>query len=569
MSFEPGDALAYLVLGHRQEWDGSVCEDAEGWECGAPKAFREEFCAAGKRRCTDLAALSPHGPKIRIDDSQFVNWLNHPDHVLEGQLLFLLGPSRRTEENATRFVHGVWVIGNAPVRPGIDDGEQAILEPTTDRWAAFPPYKVAVSESGLVFEGPRTGRVTKETVREWLYMAGEVGRRTAFGEGWTEEHWMRLKSFCDERGRLLNEAAEFASVEGNDLTALVATPVLTSAAARSIPAEETPSEETLPTEAVEVSPPLAEPDDPKGMQPAEDGDATPPWTAGEALPAAASIGRPQLRDRLVRNGEAFGFLSEDLLALDVFLRAGEVVWVLGEGAERAVAAFAHATTGGRTFVHAVGPTTLTLDDLWRDAETCLPCALARGWRFAECEPERLATVHLAALDSAPFGLWLRALTTVMRSDRRPRNLLVVATGTGAAIEPPASLDLVRHIVPLVPRDAPNRAVIVSRAALSESRHALDPAVLVARLADLPKPSTTATMSLATGSGSVENAIRAARLLGAGLWTRSAEEAVAAARSWNASLDGNRDETHESADGFERSPEALLAGWRALEELIAG
>lgn len=161
-----------------------------------------------------------------------------------------------------------------------------------------------------------------------------------------------------------------------------------------------------------------------------------------------------LPKRLADEAESHGVLPQDLALLDGFARAGEIVLLLGDQAELALRAYARCVAGGEIRSHALDPSSIGLDDLWRVPGTGRPTAFALAWHRAQVSPETTVLLCLRDLDAAPFRLWLASLHSVMQAPDRPRNLLLLSTSFGLSggdeEEQPGTEQLRHHLVALMP-----------------------------------------------------------------------------------------------------------------------
>lgn len=184
--------------------------------------------------------------------------------------------------------------------------------------------------------------------------------------------------------------------------------------------------------------------------------ALPPWgVPGRVrVSPARQVTPPQLGDRLRAEAEAHGIDATDLVALDAFARAGEIVLLLGVAAERALWAYARCVSGGVLRTMSLDPSCIGLDDLWRTPGDHLPTAFAHAWMEARAVPDVTVLLCLRGLDAAPFQLWLAALEGTLRSAVRPPNLLIMATAAcvpdQSEAKHPFANELRRRLIPLQP-----------------------------------------------------------------------------------------------------------------------
>jgi len=185
--------------------------------------------------------------------------------------------------------------------------------------------------------------------------------------------------------------------------------------------------------------------------------AMPPWWCPTSSGDVRQISNAELEKQLAEEAKCNGVLAEDLRLLDLFARSGEFVLLLGDQAEQTVRAYARAVSGGNIRTHALDPSAIGLDDLWRVPTTGRPTAFALAWHHAQVRSDTAVMLCLRDLDASPFHLWLASLAAALRSPYRPQNLLVVATASSASgqgEEYPGTELLRRHIVALEPRADP-------------------------------------------------------------------------------------------------------------------
>ena len=107
----PGNALGCSVNAHRHRWDGSICEQAASWHCGAEGHFREDYCERKDPRCFHMHAFDLQEPHLVIPQSG-VGWiLESNPKALDDQVLVLWGPQfqePRGIREATSRTHHVF-----------------------------------------------------------------------------------------------------------------------------------------------------------------------------------------------------------------------------------------------------------------------------------------------------------------------------------------------------------------------------------------------------------------------------------------------------------------------------
>ncbi len=154
--------------------------------------------------------------------------------------------------------------------------------------------------------------------------------------------------------------------------------------------------------------------------------ASPPWW-GASRSEATTITTADLAGRVREEATLHGLVSDDLLIVDAFARAGELVVLTGQQSELALEAYSRVVGAGQARTVPVDPGVIGIDDLWRTPATGRPTALAWAWHRALSMPAETVVVCLRGIDMSPAAAWMPALEAALRSDLRPRNLLVLAT----------------------------------------------------------------------------------------------------------------------------------------------
>jgi predicted nucleic acid-binding Zn-ribbon protein len=277
-----------------------------------------------------------------------------------------------------------------------------------------------------------------------------------------------------------------------------------------------------------------------------------PWATGKRLNAVA-IAAASLAARLDEEGRRFGIDVEDLRLVDGFARAGELVLICGEHADLTLQAYARCVAAGELRVHALDPSALGLDDLWRTPSTGRPTALAIAWQRAESAPDETVLVCLRDFDSAPYRLWLDSLVAVLCSPSRPRNLTVLATPCGqpSSDREEACGEALRHrIVAVKPRQANNQ---LAEIVFDEPAEAAT--LLVHQGPPQYRPSRAVFNAIAKRDRSVQSTRRVLRALGALQEVDPSAERIA--KSWA---------DHLAKCNPELLPPALADGHRELDSL---
>lgn len=236
-----------------------------------------------------------------------------------------------------------------------------------------------------------------------------------------------------------------------------------------------------------------------------------PWLAPLDEDAGVTLTRQALSEALRVQAERNGLAS--LVELDAFARAGELVLITGGCSERALGAYVDAVASGRLWSMACDPSVIGLDDLWATPPDRSPTGFAMAWSFADAHPDATVVVCLRAIDASPMHLWLPPLAAVLRTRRRPRNLLVLATQLGAPRDAasqdyPEYMQLLKWIVPVQPAPVEGGAI----RALSQLSSGLEPKSAL-RWEDDPPPALALSPELTVKFSNLDGdaALRCARL----------------------------------------------------------
>lgn len=182
---------------------------------------------------------------------------------------------------------------------------------------------------------------------------------------------------------------------------------------------------------------------------------TPPWWSMDRPGEVPLITVGALKQRLTEEAKAYGIQADDIILMDTLIRSGELVVVTGTDAELAIEAYARSVAGGCVRNHTLDPSTIGVDDLWRSPSTQSPTAFAHAWHIASTRPDQIVLLCLRSIDASPAGLWMPPLATFLADDRRPSNLLIVATAPRCAhvLETSEAIrkDLRHHAVGFRPR----------------------------------------------------------------------------------------------------------------------
>lgn len=154
--------------------------------------------------------------------------------------------------------------------------------------------------------------------------------------------------------------------------------------------------------------------------------ASPPWIEPTAKESKA-VRLTELANILSRAAKQAALSETRLFEFDVLLRSGEVPLLFGSHAETLLRVYSNTVCGGLLWRTPIDATFISLDDLWRQADTSQLTGFAMAWRAAKSNGERLCLIVLDDLDFASVGRWFPRLCSLLGSNVRPNNLLVAAT----------------------------------------------------------------------------------------------------------------------------------------------
>lgn len=143
-----GNALGCTINSHRRGWDGSICLNAETWNCSAKQQFRTDYCQQGDPRCYHIHVFEEANPYCLIDDLG-IGWLLEPyPEALNDQILLFWGKRfqepRGISEITTRpkdYVFGAYRVKNVYAQKINEFKTLWKIEPYPDGWVRFQqPY---------------------------------------------------------------------------------------------------------------------------------------------------------------------------------------------------------------------------------------------------------------------------------------------------------------------------------------------------------------------------------------------------------------------------------------------
>jgi hypothetical protein len=118
MRLDTGNVLAAKMNAHRHQWNGSICAQPQGWNCGADATFRENYCAAGVSRCFHIDVFKPVSPRFVVPDTTVIQAVREQPRLLDDQILVFYG--------------GRFGAQQCPRRPNFDPPCRSNIDPGMD-----------------------------------------------------------------------------------------------------------------------------------------------------------------------------------------------------------------------------------------------------------------------------------------------------------------------------------------------------------------------------------------------------------------------------------------------------
>lgn len=153
-----GNALGCTINSHRRGWDGSICKNAETWNCSAKQQFRTDYCQQGDPRCYHIHIFEEGNPYCLIDDLG-IGWLLEPyPEALNNQILLFWGKRfqepRGISDINTRpkdYVFGAYRVRNVTAQKINEFKTLWKIEPYPDGWTRFQqPYILTVYYKSII-----------------------------------------------------------------------------------------------------------------------------------------------------------------------------------------------------------------------------------------------------------------------------------------------------------------------------------------------------------------------------------------------------------------------------------
>jgi hypothetical protein len=184
MSFiTTGNALGCTINSHRRGWDGSICKNAETWNCSAKQQFRTDYCQQGDPRCYHIHIFEEANPYCLIDDLG-IGWLLEPyPEALNNQILLFWGKRfqepRGISDINTRpkdYVFGAYRVRSVSPQKINEFKTLWKIEPYPDGWTRFQqPYILTVYYKSII-GGVYLKEVNRVAVENMFEKAAEQAR---------------------------------------------------------------------------------------------------------------------------------------------------------------------------------------------------------------------------------------------------------------------------------------------------------------------------------------------------------------------------------------------------------
>lgn len=151
-----------------------------------------------------------------------------------------------------------------------------------------------------------------------------------------------------------------------------------------------------------------------------------PWARGSSLPPVEFSEWENFTDTLRNVAIRSGYQPDALLIADIAARAGELVVMPSSAASDIVQCYASVIASGEVYRHILDPSTIGLEDIWRQPVSSIPTAFAQAWISASANPTRFKILFIDGLERTPIDMWLPSLVNELDRESRPSNLLVFA-----------------------------------------------------------------------------------------------------------------------------------------------
>lgn len=211
MRLDTGNVLAAKMNAHRHQWNGSICAQPQGWNCGADAAFRENYCAAGMSRCFHLDVFKPVSPRFVVPDTTVVQAVREQPRLLDDQILVFYGGRFGAQQGIVQgdvehALYGLYRVKDAV----LDDSRtphRLLVEPHRDGWAMLPRLKLGQATLRSVQGVAYLKQLRAKTLADIIAQAlEEVDVQKV--DGWTAEHERNLKRASEQLPQWVRKAEE-------------------------------------------------------------------------------------------------------------------------------------------------------------------------------------------------------------------------------------------------------------------------------------------------------------------------------------------------------------------------
>ncbi|OUD15266.1 ATP-binding protein [Thioflexithrix psekupsensis] len=174
-----GNAVGCTINSHRRGWDGSICRNAETWNCSAKQQFRTDYCQQGDPRCYHIHVYEEGTPYCLIDDLG-IGWLleRYPE-ALNNQIMLFWGKRfqepRGISEINTRskdYVFGAYRVQHVECIRINDFKTVWKIIPYSDGWVRFQQPHALTVYYRTIQEGPYLKEINRVAV-ENLFKTAE------------------------------------------------------------------------------------------------------------------------------------------------------------------------------------------------------------------------------------------------------------------------------------------------------------------------------------------------------------------------------------------------------------
>ncbi|MDY6991346.1 MAG: hypothetical protein SVR94_01900 [Pseudomonadota bacterium] len=211
-----GNALGCTINSHRRGWDGSICKNAETWNCSAKQQFRADYCQQGDPRCYHIHIFEAGNPYCLIDDLG-IGWLLEPyPEALNNQILLFWGKRfqepRGINEINTRpkdYVFGAYRVRSVSAQKINEFKTLWKIEPYEEGWTRFQqPYILTVYYKSII-GGVYLKEVNRVAVENMFEKAAEQAN-SPHPNWWDEKDAERFQYFHEHLHQWFEIAREDA-----------------------------------------------------------------------------------------------------------------------------------------------------------------------------------------------------------------------------------------------------------------------------------------------------------------------------------------------------------------------